>query len=350
MSLFNSLKKALGFPEEYDQFDDDENRELVDDLDDPAPAARAAAPSYQPHVPVRPRLQEEHGEENEGWRAERQQLMEDNERLRSQYYSIKQKSEEYQSKALSADRQKRALSERLRDLEGTLATAESDREQYQLENRSLLNKIRVASLRQESSDDNEALNQLSAKNLELTDQVKKLTAELKEAQNSEKIMSIALVPAQDEVKDLKEKLDKERELTAKADEQLARLKADNEMLQRQVESASKLEQQLRDEIARLSEMIQATATQQPAQPRQPKRRKSKKHAAEIDQTPLDLGLEPPKPLKISAIDELMDDTDWFIAPDPVPLKKDPEVDEDFGYKEPVAKKTSRDDDKQLSLF
>ncbi len=45
----------------------------------------------------------------------------------------------------------------------------------------------------------------------------------------------------------------------------------------------------------------------------------------------------------------MESTDWFVAPDPTPLKKDPEVEEVFGYKEPV-KKTSRDDDKQLSLW
>lgn len=45
----------------------------------------------------------------------------------------------------------------------------------------------------------------------------------------------------------------------------------------------------------------------------------------------------------------MDSTDWFTAPEPTPLKKDPEV-EDFGYKEPPAKKASRDDDKQLSLW
>ena len=61
--------------------------------------------------------------------------------------------------------------------------------------------------------------------------------------------------------------------------------------------------------------------------------------------------ETPKPaVKISAIDELMDSTDWFIAPEPVPLKKDPEVEEDFGYKEPPARKASRDEDKQLSLW
>jgi len=45
----------------------------------------------------------------------------------------------------------------------------------------------------------------------------------------------------------------------------------------------------------------------------------------------------------------MEDTDWFVAPDPVPLKKDPEVEENFGYKEPE-KKDRKPDDRQLTLF
>ena len=45
----------------------------------------------------------------------------------------------------------------------------------------------------------------------------------------------------------------------------------------------------------------------------------------------------------------MDSTDWFKAPDPIPLKKDPVVEEEFGYKEPP-KKPNLDSEKQLSLF
>ena len=73
------------------------------------------------------------------------------------------------------------------------------------------------------------------------------------------------------------------------------------------------------------------------------------HAAE---TPTDdTEIAEVKESKISAIDDLMDNTDWFVAPDPVPLKKDPEVEEQFGYKEPKARQTRQiDDDKQLSLF
>ena len=58
----------------------------------------------------------------------------------------------------------------------------------------------------------------------------------------------------------------------------------------------------------------------------------------------------PQPVKISAIDELMDSTDWFVAPDPVPLKKDPEVEENFGYKEPAKKNEAPEDDRQLTLW
>ena len=45
---------------------------------------------------------------------------------------------------LSADRRRRALSDRVNDLESKLATAEAEREQFELENKSLLNKLKVA--------------------------------------------------------------------------------------------------------------------------------------------------------------------------------------------------------------
>ena len=60
--------------------------------------------------------------------------------------SVDEQRRKIQENRLSADRQKRALNDRIRDLEASLETALADREQLDLENKGLLNKLRLASL------------------------------------------------------------------------------------------------------------------------------------------------------------------------------------------------------------
>ena len=74
-------------------------------------------------------------------------------RLQEEIDSLRQKSrkeEEDSSNArnlqLSAERQKRALSERVHDLEKQIAAIEAENEQFILENKSMANKLRMASL------------------------------------------------------------------------------------------------------------------------------------------------------------------------------------------------------------
>ena len=68
----------------------------------------------------------------------------DAEKLRADMQLIEQQRVSLREQQISADRRRRALSDRVTDLEQQLANAEAEREQYELENRSLLNKLRVA--------------------------------------------------------------------------------------------------------------------------------------------------------------------------------------------------------------
>lgn len=84
-------------------------------------------------------------------------------RLHEEIESLRQKSrkeEEDTSNArnlqLSAERQKRALSERVHDLEKQIATLEAENEQYILENKSMANKLRMAALSDRDLDNPEA--------------------------------------------------------------------------------------------------------------------------------------------------------------------------------------------------
>ena len=122
------------------------------------------------------------------------------------------------------------------------------------------------------------------------------------------------------------------------------------------------EAELKAEISRLkepmpietsfSETAETKVTQPQPQPQKKKNRKNRRRKEKFQSEQL-AGLadtEPHQQVKISAIDELMDSTDWFVAPEPIPLKKDPEVEENFGYKEPAKKPDVLDDDRQLTLW
>lgn len=434
MSFISSFKKALGFPDEYDDELDDtaEADNIHDDNDhsDMAESVSATASSEQAELEtpkdmdhalpgdifdavleqfnaiqpdfvrqclsieaqrryliermsetLRARLESEiaaarkRGELQ--WEAEKQKMASDLERLKSEYHSLKQQREEFQSAQLSAARQKRALSERVHDLESQVNSLEAEKEQYQLENRSMLNKLRAASIRSGAEGDADAeLERLAQENAKLQDSVKSLNDRLTQSDNeiselkdtNRKLQSdlearIAEAKADDEritaeqqevLAEIEEQLKQFEAIKQKKDAKIASLKSalkeSAEKLAATETDRSRSEEELKAEIRRLTELLQATPAND--RPKSRKTGKSRNKTVENNMEILQFELnttETPGPIKISAIDELMDSTDWFTAPDPVPLKKDPEVDEDFGYKEPV-KRTSRDDDKQLSLF
>ncbi len=78
------------------------------------------------------------------FRSEHSSLRNEIDTLKAKSHDLEQKNADIQRQQLSADRQKRALSDRVHDLESQIAALEAEREQYDLENKSLLNKIKAA--------------------------------------------------------------------------------------------------------------------------------------------------------------------------------------------------------------
>ena len=439
MSFLSSVKKALGFPDEYDETDDN-----ADD-DDAAPEQPKASParpalkaspvepgndsagptpgsSPAPSIPagevfdaiielfnstqpdfvkqcldteaqrayimehISDSLKARFEAESEAarrqgemkWQAERAKMTDDLEKIKSEYHSLKQQREEFESARLSASRQKRALNDRIRDLESQVINLQAEKEQYQLENRSMLNKLRVAGVRANADPDAEAeLQRLTSENLALQDKAAAGASEIEKLQAHNRELTEtndALTKTNDEltarleesqalemtdeqkatIEEIEARITRFDEIKKKKDrkitelsEQLKTLRSDNETIKSE---RDRIEADLRAEIKRLTALINAGDR---PEPRTRSDRKSNKNR----QKSVDKKAPAARPdtddeqhtVKISAIDELMESTDWFTAPEPIPLKKDPEVEESFGYKEPV-KKTSRDEDKQLSLW
>lgn len=87
------------------------------------------------------------------WQQERLGLQAEMEKLKEQAKQLEDKRTQLAERQLSADRQKRALSERVHDLEAQVLKLEAEKEQYELENKSLLNKAKVAAVLEKELDE-----------------------------------------------------------------------------------------------------------------------------------------------------------------------------------------------------
>lgn len=88
--------------------------------------------------------------------------------IKSRSRQIEEQSSELKELKLSAERQKRALTERVHDLESRIASFDAEREQYELENKSLVNKLRSASVQEND------MQTLSEENKTLREQIRTL--------------------------------------------------------------------------------------------------------------------------------------------------------------------------------
>ncbi len=109
---------------------------------------------------------------------ERRSMQMEMDELRKKVQKEESDSSESKKLQLSAERQKRALNERLHELEKQLATLQAENEQYVLENKSLMNKLRVSALTGGSSDGGDADAAVVEKLEELTRDIDTLKEEL----------------------------------------------------------------------------------------------------------------------------------------------------------------------------
>lgn len=83
---------------------------------------------------------------NRRYETERINMHREMETLRQKSQKVESDSADSKKLQLSAERQKRALNERISEMEKKLATLQAENEQYVLENKSLINKVRLAAV------------------------------------------------------------------------------------------------------------------------------------------------------------------------------------------------------------
>jgi chromosome segregation ATPase len=145
------------------------------------------------------------------------QLRENAKRLEAQREELKQQQ-------LSAERQKRALSDRLNDLESQIANLEAEREQADLVNRGLLNKLKVAGVQQaanESFSIDTDEEQGSAETIkQLNEELEKLKTENKELSEAVDVLKDKARIADEMVNDMRRKAAEARQELEKCQEEL----------------------------------------------------------------------------------------------------------------------------------
>lgn len=318
------------------------------------------------------------------WEEQMKKLDKEIEILRQEKDTLQHKRDESKSQQLSAERQKRALIERVHDLETQLLTIEAEKEQYVLENRSMLNKLRVVAVTG-GDVSNEAVNEITDLESQLNEARKQIEALHIEAEHF-KAMATAHIPVMEHLLKTIEELagnlneaDQEKNST-EIDKISAELNKANDLidsLNKKVEGLTSTQERDIREITELSERLKKKDAEIELLKQELDRYNSAVEPVESAETSVEpspiaeigeTDKTPGKPAskttskpkknktakkkpRISAIDELIENNDWFVAPTTLPESpKEPEKADDFGYKAPAPRKAHPDDDKQLSLW
>lgn len=138
---------------------------------------RAIAKALGPHIKGAIEKARKQIEENaqRKWDSERAEMSARVEQAELAGKEAAERAEQDRAKVMSADAQRKAVTERCRTLENRVAELEAEREQFDLENKSLINKVKVA---QVHADD-------AAHYREEAEDLRKQIAELKEKSASE---------------------------------------------------------------------------------------------------------------------------------------------------------------------
>lgn len=326
----------------------------------------------------------------------------DAEKLRADMQMVEQQRSSLREQQLSADRRRRALADRVNDLETQLANVEAEREQFELENRSLLNKLKVADIQPGVVDDmareieslkarlasGDSDTQPAADNSEYIEKAATMEAErdaaLKEAQDAlakASELSVALDESNAKIEELTHRAEKaEAELTDSRNnhelsetmfndlqnslvtERQAREEAEKSLAEAReiiasVEELQSQMMQVEDVIRKRDERIEKLkASNKKLRDQLNEARETVEQARRAD-TGLfampgdDDASATTANEAFAAMEDDFECPDWFVSrPEPGEVSPLLHSDCEFGYQEPPKKPRKPENDAQLSLF
>ena len=454
MSFFSCIKRALGFGADYEENDEDTVVHIgTDDNTDerpvaenaPEPQSEVCRPAVDPDVKARifegavavfnealpdflrrsvdPELQRRRLAESldkgvdeyldslvhsaeiyaeTRLRSAADSSRRESERLRGEMENLEQQRSALREQQLSADRRRRALADRVTDLEAQLAKSDAEREQFELENRSLLNKLKVADIQPSVVE-------------EMSKEIESLRKQLREGTTPDAVPASELQVKLDEaLKARDEAVQKLADVQVEADGMIAKARAEaagaaaacekaerafedcrtQQQMQQQMyndlqsqlaaerETVRKLQQEkaeavkiadsvveLQAQMTQVEEIIRKRderiarlkAANKQLKDRIAELEEVAKRAVERDDGLFNLPPEPSDADKknkqildaevLSAMEDDFECPDWFVS-EPAPGETSPLLasDSEFGYQEPPKKPKKPENDAQLSLF
>ncbi len=313
------------------------------------------------------------------WEQSRSALTSELETLRTHAGAVEKKSGDILQKQLSADRQKRALSERVHDLETQIAKLEAEREQFELENRSLVNKLKVMNVQQEDVDrlqselkelrDNP--NESHAKEVEsLRSQIEEMNIGIDSLKEQNRVSNDVITELRQRLSDANKELEKRENYLEEAAEmrkeydeasdkldEIAQVMASNE---EQIKIQKELVATRDAEIEALRKTIAENLRMQGEREKELQDQIDALRSTTIKITDIDdiptVSEEDSAPqiseAELSAIEQTFESGEWFtnIPPAETPSMRPAEEDSDFGYRKPKRKSPQANNDAQLSLF
>lgn len=328
------------------------------------------------------------------WNNERARTQNEMASMKAQLKELEESKNEWKRQQLSVERQKRALSDRLHDLENQVASLEAEKEQYDLENKSLINKLKVSGVKEDDVENlrqeverlqkelaaarenspasegietnNEELEQKDAEIKRLKERLSALESMAQGIDSTEKInelekqvaeLTTELGAAKEELSqarseleiasEIQTEIEKFETLKKKKDERITELQAENISKSETIESLNKeissLKRTIEDNLYKQAE-AETILRNEIEQLKQNNRRQEKD---DLPQTK-----RKQRKVKISAIDESIADTDWLVSTPPKGTSTrsiTEAADTEFGWKSP-AKKVTPENDAQMSLF
>lgn len=301
----------------------------------------------------------------------------ESEKLKADMHLIEQQRTNLREQQLSADRRRRALADRVNDLEAQLAKLEAEREQFELENRSLLNKLKVADIQPGVVDEmtreiEELKARLASGGAADTQEPDVNPQELQEAREKADALAAELadLKTQQEMtqtmyNDLQNNYGKERDERIKAEAELAEAKkivdsvAEIQVQMSQVEEVIRKRDERIEKLKTSNRKLREQLEQARQEAESARQHDNGLFGVSADNEP-EYGQEATAPdpaaekqLKedMSAIEDEFECPDWFVS-QPAPGEVSPllQPDPEFGYQEPPRKPKKPESDAQLSLF
>lgn len=277
----------------------------------------------------------------------------DAEQLRSEMQQLEQQRTSIREQQLSADRRRRAMADRVTDLEAQVQRLEAEREQFELENKSLLNKLKVADVQptvvEDLSKEIERLKQQLAAQGETPEKAAfeqtisdlRQQAELSQGMYND-LQQELIAERQAHQADTAELADARRllEQVAQIQEQMSQVETVIQKRDERIDKLKATNRRLRDELAELKEQVKALESpnlfgyETAADEAESRARESIDKVAK----------------EIAAIEDDFECPEWFVSEPEAGLTIARPADDDFGYSEPPKKPRRPESDAQLSLF